>query len=116
MGCLFFVTVMHLTRAGWCVTVRRIAELYAACIFPMLILFLPILIPVLLGMDLVYPWLTDGWSVIGGAEEKAAVLAQSESLPPLEELEKSLFEQWVFRRPNHCLFRDLGINVLDLLG
>ena len=29
MGCLFFVTIMHLTRAGWSVTIRRIAELWA---------------------------------------------------------------------------------------
>ena len=39
LGCLFFVTIMHLTRAGWSVTVRRIAEIYAACLFPLLILF-----------------------------------------------------------------------------
>ena len=28
VGCLFFVTIMHLTRAGWSVTLRRIAELF----------------------------------------------------------------------------------------
>ena len=27
LGCLFFVIVMHLTRAGWSATIRRIAEL-----------------------------------------------------------------------------------------
>ncbi len=56
LGALFFVLVQHLTRAGWSVTVRRIAEILAACIFPMLILFLPILIPVLAGYDGLYSW------------------------------------------------------------
>ena len=32
IGCLFFVTISHLTRAGWNVTIRRIAELYAQCL------------------------------------------------------------------------------------
>lgn len=88
LGCLFFVTIMHLTRAGWCVTVRRIAEIYAACLFPMLILFLPIVLPVLLGFDYVYPWLTEGWSVIGSEEEKKAVLGAATHLPPLEALKQ----------------------------
>ena len=43
VGCLFFVVISHLTRAGWNVTVRRIAEIGSMCIAPMFLLFLPLL-------------------------------------------------------------------------
>lgn len=56
LGALFFVLILHLTRAGWGVSVRRIAELLAMNIIPLLILFLPILIPVLLQWKTVYIW------------------------------------------------------------
>ncbi len=56
LGCLFFVMVQHLTRAGWSVTVRRIAEIIACCMFPMFLLFLPILVPVALGYSGLYTW------------------------------------------------------------
>jgi len=93
LGCLFFVTILHLTRAGWGVTVRRVAELYAACLFPLLILFLPIVIPVLLGSDAVYSWNQVGWSV---HEDKAAVVAAAEHLPPLEDLKEDYLNWWFF--------------------
>ncbi len=67
LGCLFFVTVQHLTKAGWSVTVRRVAEIFAMCAFPMLVLFLPILIPVLLfGNDSLYEWVQPGYAGAGG--------------------------------------------------
>ena len=56
LGCLFFVLVQHLTRAGWSVTVRRIAEIFAVCIFPLFILFIPVLLAVFMGNDLLYDW------------------------------------------------------------
>jgi hypothetical protein len=86
VGCLFFVTIMHLTRAGWSVTVRRIAELYAACITPLFVLFLPILIPVFMGQNTVYSWVEGGWSV--HSPEVAAEIAKLPvaERPPLEEL------------------------------
>ena len=63
LGCLFFVTVQHLAKAGWSVTVRRVAEIFATCSFPMLILFLPILIPlVMFGNNGLYEWNQAGWS------------------------------------------------------
>jgi hypothetical protein len=62
LGGLFFVVIQHLTRAGWSVTVRRIAELLAMAIVPLSILFLPILIPVVLGFDWLYVWTQEGWS------------------------------------------------------
>lgn len=66
VGCLFFVTIMHLTRAGWSVTLRRIAELYAMCALPLGLLFLPILIPMMWGSADVYPWNEVGYSIHSG--------------------------------------------------
>ena len=56
MGGLFFVLILHLTRAGWGVSVRRIAELLAMNLIPLLLLFLPILIPVLMQSKAIYVW------------------------------------------------------------
>lgn len=46
VGCLFFVIIQHLVRAGWSVVVRRVAELMMIMIVPMAFLFLPILFSV----------------------------------------------------------------------
>ena len=57
LGGLFWVTAMHLTRAGWGICVRRLCEILAMMALPMLVLFLPILIPVVLGWNSsVYSW------------------------------------------------------------
>lgn len=94
IGCLFFVTVTHLVRAGWSVTVRRLFEFYAACLTPMFLLFLPILMTVLSGSDSVYPWVKPGYSVHEDAEAEA--IANSEVLaPPIEILKASyLSPKW----------------------
>lgn len=42
LGCLFFVIIQHLTRAGWSVVVRRVAEFGAATMPLLALLFLPI--------------------------------------------------------------------------
>ena len=42
VGALFFVIIQHLTRAGWSVTVRRLAECMAMNVWLMAILFLPV--------------------------------------------------------------------------
>ncbi len=55
-GALFFVLVQHLTRAGWSVTVRRVAELVAASVWVFALLFLPILVCVWLRAGIVFPW------------------------------------------------------------
>ena len=100
MGCLFIVTILHLTRAGWGTTIRRIAELYAACLFPLLILFLPILIPLMLGSNAVYEWIQPGWSVHDAAEATAIQQAYSSegvsALPPLEKLKAAYLNSWFF--------------------
>ena len=94
VGCLFFVTIMHLTRAGWSVTVRRIAELYAMCLLPLFALFLPILIPLLSGSDDLYSWNIGGWSVEGGSAELAN--AAIDQRPPLEQLKAAFLNRGFF--------------------
>lgn len=47
LGALFFVIVQHLTRAGWSVAVRRVAEVMASTIPLLGLLFIPILLAVL---------------------------------------------------------------------
>jgi len=56
LGCLFFVLVNHLARAGWSVAVRRIAEVGAGAVPVFAILFLP----VLFGLPRLFPWLQPG--------------------------------------------------------
>lgn len=52
LGALFFVLVNHLTRAGWSVTLRRLAENLAACMWVAALLF----IPIVLGLEHLYEW------------------------------------------------------------
>ncbi len=56
LGALFFVLLQHITKAGWSVALRRLAELIAATLPLLAVLFLPLLIPVLRGMAGVYEW------------------------------------------------------------
>jgi hypothetical protein len=51
LGALFFTMVQHITRAGWSVGVRRVAENVAAAIPVMALLYLPI---ALVGFDHLY--------------------------------------------------------------
>ncbi len=61
LGALFFVGILHLTRAGWGVMLRRIAEYLAMGVVLMLFLLLPIIIPLLTNYDGLYMWNADGW-------------------------------------------------------
>ena len=56
LGALFFVMLQHVTRAGWSVVVRRIAEAIAANVWLMALL----VIPILLGMEHLYHWAHPG--------------------------------------------------------
>ncbi|BAM02906.1 hypothetical protein [Phycisphaera mikurensis] len=56
LGCLFFTLITTLFRAGWCVTVRRLAEVFAASMPTMALLFLPILLYVASWQGALYPW------------------------------------------------------------
>ena len=55
LGGLFFVMLQHLTRAGWSVVVRRIAEGLAYSLTWLWVLFIPIVIGLFTG-DLYYLW------------------------------------------------------------
>ncbi len=57
LGALFFVATQHVCRAGWSVTVRRLAEILAANLILLAVLFLPILVTVISRQSSLYPWL-----------------------------------------------------------
>lgn len=56
LGGLFFVLLQHLVRAGWSVTVRRMAEAFMKNLILMALLF----IPILLNVNTIFAWADDG--------------------------------------------------------
>jgi hypothetical protein len=76
LGALFFVALQHVVRAGWSVTVRRLAEILAANLVFMPILFLPILVPMLIGFPGAYFQWLDPERIAGNEvlQEKLAYL------------------------------------------
>jgi len=64
LGALFFVALQHVTRAGWSVAVRRLAEILAGNTTLLAVLFLPVLLPVLFGDGSLSPW-NDAQAVAG---------------------------------------------------
>lgn len=78
LGALFFVIVQHLTRAGWSVAVRRIAEILAGTIPYMFVLFIPILLSVVApgiygtGDYLLYLWANAAYASEMLAPDKVA--------------------------------------------
>ncbi len=56
LGALFFVLLQHVTRSGWSVVVRRPAEVLAANIIVLAVMFIPIAIMVGSGTGRVYSW------------------------------------------------------------
>jgi hypothetical protein len=56
LGGLFFVLLQHLTRAGWSVVVRRLAEGFMKNLILMLVLFAPIF----MNIDKIYAWADAG--------------------------------------------------------
>ncbi|HTN03156.1 quinol:cytochrome C oxidoreductase [Planctellipticum variicoloris] len=56
LGGLFFVMIHHLTRSGWSVVVRRLAEFIACGVAPLGVLFLPIVVAVLMGSSIPFIW------------------------------------------------------------
>jgi hypothetical protein len=61
LGGLFFVLIQHLTKAGWSVSVRRVAEWYGATLPVFGILFIPVLVSVAMGNGHLYPWAASAW-------------------------------------------------------
>jgi hypothetical protein len=56
LGSLLMVLLLHVSRAGWGVAVRRLAEVLGVNIPLMLILFVPIVLPLLWGNSSLYEW------------------------------------------------------------
>ncbi|MEX0652888.1 MAG: hypothetical protein WD534_13355 [Phycisphaeraceae bacterium] len=77
LGCLFFVLITHLFRAGWSVAVRRPAEVIAANMPVVAVLSAPILLFVWVGDGQLYPWAQD----LEAAEHAhAAAVAHAEEI------------------------------------
>lgn len=66
LGALFLVALHHATRAGWSVTIRRLAEILAGNMPLLALLFLPILVPIMLGNHSLYEWTNP--AVVGKSE------------------------------------------------
>ncbi|MFK7817194.1 MAG: quinol:cytochrome C oxidoreductase [Planctomycetaceae bacterium] len=56
LGSLFFIAIQHLVRAGWSVTVRRVAEVLGASIGAPLLLMVPLLALLIFGHSDLFPW------------------------------------------------------------
>jgi hypothetical protein len=56
LGCLFIVLISFITRSGWNAGLRRVAEIVAMGLFPMMLLFAPIAVLVLMGNADLYKW------------------------------------------------------------
>jgi hypothetical protein len=56
LGTLWWVTLQHLVNAHWSVVLRRIGELFANSVPVLALLALPLVIPTVLGSDVLYDW------------------------------------------------------------
>jgi hypothetical protein len=71
LGAIFFVLIQHLTRAGWSVVVRRIAEIVASQVLLMAVMA----VPIVMGLRELYPWAAPGaTAAMPLLQEKAAYL------------------------------------------
>ncbi len=56
LGALLFVLIQHITKAGWSVVVRRVAEVQAVTMGPLALFAAPFLIALLLGSHSLFEW------------------------------------------------------------
>lgn len=56
LGALFFIGIQHLVRAGWSVSVRRVAEYVGASAAGPLLLLAPLVVLLLTGHSDLFPW------------------------------------------------------------
>ncbi len=56
VGAVWWVILQHLVSARWSVTVRRVGEVLAQGVLLMGLLSLPVVVPALLGNDVLYKW------------------------------------------------------------
>jgi hypothetical protein len=74
LGALFFVAVLHATRAGWGIVLRRIAEFLSVNIATVAVLFLPVLVAVIMRNHWLYEWL-DAERMREGSKHYSELLA-----------------------------------------
>lgn len=109
LGALFFVGLQHLVGAVWSVALRRVAEMFAASIWLVAILFLPVLLHCVFHERFVlYPWL-DPEFVAGDhvLEGKQAYL----NLPFFTVRAAVFFAVWILFAAHfagHSLKQDIG--------
>lgn len=83
LGAMFFVIMQHLTRAGWSVLLRRPAEILAANVVTVAVLFIPIAVSVLRGGGEAYPWAQpDAAAVVYASEPAPLMPLLDEPAPP----------------------------------
>jgi hypothetical protein len=56
VGAVWWIAIQHLFAARWSVVVRRVGELLAQLVLIMAVLSLPLLAPIFMGNDVLYPW------------------------------------------------------------
>ena len=76
---LFFTMIQHITRAGWSVSVRRLAENIAGTLPFMLLLFIPIVISFGSHDNSIYGHWSEKWNLTEGAEGYDAIVAGKSS-------------------------------------
>ena len=67
LGCLFFVIITTIFRAGWCVAFRRVPETAAANMPTLGVLALPLVVFALIGNGSLWPWTAAGVHEVGEA-------------------------------------------------
>lgn len=112
LGALFFVPIHHLTRAGWSVVVRRVAELLSQNLIPMAILFLVILFPVLFGSHTLFEWNDPAKWDTASAEYDQLIAHKSPYLNPIFFTIRAIiyFGTWI------CIARYFFLNSLSQDG
>ena len=97
LGSLFFVLLHHLARAGWSVTLRRLAEALSGNVVLMAVLFLPLAF----NLHQIYPWAA---KAAAGAAEKTqekpaggaqAAVGSGEENRPKPELQAAGHDIWL---------------------
>lgn len=66
LGGLFFVMLQHVTKAGWSVNVRRVAEWFASALPLMAVLIAPVVAAIIIGQGQLYPWAKSPSGLEGG--------------------------------------------------
>lgn len=109
VGALFFIAIQHITRAGWSVVVRRMAEIAAQLVKPLTLAFIPLALAVLFGSHVPYPWVDTESAVEAGVMD-AGTAAFVDSKPYLSGLRWLIFAVAFFGVWNFLAARFLGMS------